>query len=73
VNAVTWAFLFGPREWWLGAKLAARELWDDLPGPWYVKILIIIACQLIPGQFDDIAVIAIARAWRRYKTRKAVA
>jgi hypothetical protein len=48
----------------------ARELWRSLPGPWYVKIALIIACQLIPGPGDEIALIALAAWARRRKSRK---
>jgi hypothetical protein len=70
MNYAAWLTAFTAREWWIGLKLAARELWDSLPGPWYVKVILIIACQLIPGQLDEIALIAVVRAWRKYKSRR---
>jgi hypothetical protein len=57
--------------WWAVAKWQARELWDSLPGPWYVKALIIVICLAIPGQVDEIAIVAVTAAWRKYRTRRA--
>ena len=56
--------------WWVYvARTQARELWDALPGPWPVKVLLIVACQAIPGPLDEIAVVAIAAA-RRHRSRE---
>jgi hypothetical protein len=38
----------------------ARTLWAALPGPTWVKALLVVACLLIPGPFDEIACIALA-------------
>jgi hypothetical protein len=48
----------------------ARELWRSLPGPWYVKIALIIVCQLIPGPGDEIALIALTVWARRRRARE---
>jgi hypothetical protein len=57
--------------WWVCvARFQARELWRALPGPWPVKIALIVACALIPGPADEIALLAAVAAWRRYASRR---
>lgn len=53
--------------YWFLAKHYAREMWQSLPGPWYVKVLLVVVCQVIPGPLDEVALIAISQAWRRYR------
>ena len=54
-------------SWWAYVvRFYARRLWDAVPGPWPVKILLIAVCQLIPGAFDEIALVLITAAWRRH-------
>lgn len=53
------------------ARYYARRTWDDLPGPAWVKVALIVACLLIPGQLDEIALIALTRACRRWRARQA--
>jgi hypothetical protein len=43
-SAVRWA--------WFLARFYAARLWRDLPGPWPVKVVLIVACVAIPGPFD---------------------
>lgn len=50
-----------------------REMYRAMPGPWWVKVLLIVACQLIPGGFDEIALIAVTRAWRVWRVRRQAA
>jgi hypothetical protein len=62
--------------WWTWAVIFyARAIWDDLPGPWWMKVIILIVTQiLLPGPIDDIGVlllIAGVRAFRRYLARRA--
>lgn len=52
------------------ARDTARRAWDGLPGPWWVKILLIAVCQLIPGGFDELALLAATAAWRKYRVRR---
>lgn len=56
--------------WYAAAVIAAKKLWDELPGPWWVKLLLIAATQVIPGQVDDFLLfgaIKLARwFWRRH-------
>lgn len=56
--------------WWAYVvRCEARELWRSLPGPWPVKAVLIIACLAIPGPLDEIALVAVAGALRRRKSR----
>lgn len=52
------------------ARATLRRAWDGLPGPWPVKVTLIIVCQFIPGGFDEWALLAGTAAWRRYRPRK---
>jgi hypothetical protein len=47
-----------------------RETWDELPGPWYVKVLLILACLAIPGYLDEVALVALVKFARSRKARK---
>ena len=53
------------------ARYYIRRTWDDLPGPWPVKALLIVACAAIPGPADEIALVAITRACRAWRARTA--
>lgn len=56
--------------WWAYVvRYEAREAWRALPGPWPVKVLLIVACQAIPGPLDEIALVALSAAWRRRKRK----
>jgi hypothetical protein len=55
--------------WWYVAKATARGLWDGLPGPWPVKVLLVVACTAIPGALDEIALLALVAWARRRKAR----
>jgi hypothetical protein len=52
------------------ARYYARRTWDDLPGPWPVKVALILVCVAIPGQLDEIALIALTRACRKHRARQ---
>jgi hypothetical protein len=57
---------------WIGAVLYAhnaRDAWRKLPGPWWVKTLIVVVCVAIPGPGDEIAVLALAGAAAARKAR----
>lgn len=54
---------------WCGRKI--RATWDMLPGPTWVKALLIVICLAIPGPGDEIAVLAIAGALAVRKARRA--
>lgn len=47
------------------------EMWRDLPGPWYVKLVLIIAVLAIPGPQDELALIAVVRLCRVWRKRQA--
>lgn len=67
-------------SWWIYAiadtiKEAITTIWDDLPGPWWAKIIILalvfVLTQVIPGQFDDVIVWkALHKACRAYAAWK---
>lgn len=56
--------------WGTVARFEARRLWQSLPGPWPVKVLLIVLTQAIPGPQDELLLLAVVagwRAWRRHK------
>jgi hypothetical protein len=59
---------------WYGyvARYYARETWRAIPGPWWVKVLLIAVCTAIPGPGDEIGLIAIT-AWSRRRAAKKLA
>jgi hypothetical protein len=56
--------------WLYAVRTEIRSMWDSLPGPWPVKLALVVACQAIPGPLDEIALVAVVAAWRRYRARK---
>jgi hypothetical protein len=61
-------------SWWAYVlRYEARELWRALPGPWWVKVLLLIATQAIPGPQDEIALLLIMAALRKRRARIAAA
>jgi hypothetical protein len=63
--------------WHFWPVFCARDLvagmWRALPGPWWVKILLLVICQLIPGGFDEWALIAGTRAYRTWRAHRQAA
>jgi hypothetical protein len=58
-------------SWWgYVLRYEAREMWRALPGPWWVKALLITVCLLIPGPQDEIALALIVAAFRRRQARR---
>ena len=55
------------------ARCAVRDLYRGMPGPRWVKVLLIVFCQLIPGGFDEIALIAVTKAYRTWQARRRAA
>jgi hypothetical protein len=57
-------------------KFEAIKTWQSVPGPWFVKVVILAVLIAIPGGFDEIIFFAALAAWRSvrraYLTRKAV-
>jgi hypothetical protein len=51
----------------------ARQMWEDLPGPWPVKVALLALCLACPGQLDEIALIALTRACRPWRARREAA
>jgi hypothetical protein len=62
-------------SWWAYVlRYEARELWRALPGPWWVKVLLIVLTQAIPGPQDEIALLLlIMAALRKRRARIAAA
>jgi hypothetical protein len=58
--------------WWLAVRVCAADLWQWLPGPWPVKVLllaILAAGQYIPGELDELLFIAAIAAAKRLTAR----
>jgi hypothetical protein len=49
---------------------SARALYDDLPGPHWVKITIVVTCLILPGPQDEVLLIALVAVCRYIKRRK---
>jgi hypothetical protein len=55
-------------RWWRHvAAVTARDLWDGLPGPWPVKVLLVVVTQAIPGPQDELLLLAVVALWRKYR------
>ena len=68
------AKLLNVAGWWAFVlKYEARELWRALPGPWWVKVLLILVTQAIPGPQDEILLLLVVAAFRKYRARRALA
>ena len=52
------------------ARYYVRELWAGMPGPWPVKLALLVICQLIPGGFDEVALLAVTRMYRMWRVRR---
>lgn len=58
-------------QWWAFlARHYARGLWDSLPGPWPVRLVLIAVCLAIPGPQDEILLAVIVAACRARKARR---
>lgn len=53
------------------ARYYVKQTYNDLPGPAPVKVALVVACLLIPGPLDELALIALPRACRAWRARKA--
>ena len=61
----------GVVSWWAYViRYEAREAWRALPGPWPVKVLLVVACQAIPGPLDEIALLAVVAAVRKRRSSR---
>lgn len=47
------------------ARYYARQLWNNLPGPWWVKVLLVAVCIAIPGPADEIILCMLPGLWSR--------
>lgn len=50
---------------------AMLQTWRDMPGPWWVKVVLVAACLAIPGPQDEIALILLTRVFRAWRARQA--
>lgn len=60
--------------YWLAVKMEAREMYAALPSPWWAKVLVgmlLLVALAIPGQLDEIAILAILKYFHARKVRKA--
>jgi hypothetical protein len=55
------------------ARYYARRTWDDLPGPWWCKVALIVVCLAIPGPQDEIALIAFTALCRKWRASRVTA
>jgi hypothetical protein len=53
------------------ARYYVRQTWRDMPGPWPVKVALIVITVAIPGPQDEIALIALTRIFRAWRARQA--
>ena len=53
------------------ARYYLRQTWDDMPGPWPVKLALVAICLAIPGPQDELLLFAFTRACRAYRARHA--
>lgn len=54
--------------WWHVVKVSAADGWRWLPGPWPVKLTLVVllaAGQLIPGELDELIVLAVIAGVKR--------
>jgi len=52
--------------WWVFVlRYEAREMWRAIPGPWWVKVLLIVITQAIPGPQDELVLLAVVAAFRK--------
>jgi hypothetical protein len=48
----------------------AKQTFNDLPGPRWCKILLIVICVAIPGPWDELALIALVKLCRTIRARR---
>ena len=59
-------------SWWAYVlRYEIREMWRALPGPWWVKVLLIAVMLAIPGQLDEFLFLAVLGAFRKRQARRA--
>ena len=52
------------------ARYYSAGTWRAMPGPWPVKLALIAVCQVIPGQADELILVAVTQAFRARKARQ---
>lgn len=58
------------RWYGLAVWLAVLQLWRDMPGPWWVKVLLVAVCLAIPGPQDELLLILLTRVFRAWRSRQ---
>jgi hypothetical protein len=70
IDLDAWPVVTG--RWYAYAVWCAMlQTWHDMPGPWWVKILLVAVCLAIPGPQDEIALILLTRVFRAWRARQA--
>ena len=58
-------------SWWAYVvRYEARATWEAMPGPWPVKVALIVVLALIPGQLDELLFLAVLGAVRKRQARR---
>lgn len=52
-------------------RVMLLDTWRALPGPWPVKAALVVTCLMIPGCFDEIALLAVVKVCRARQARRA--
>jgi hypothetical protein len=55
--------------YWMGVKMLAGDLWTALPGPWPVKLLVVLVLLAIPGPQDELLLVLFL-SWRKRRLAK---
>lgn len=53
------------------ARYYLRQTWEGLPGPWPVKVALLVVCVAIPGPQDELILLALTQVCRARAARKA--
>lgn len=63
-------------SWWVFvARWYIKRTYDDLPGPKWFRVALIVICLLIPGELDEVLLLALlagSRALRKYLAARKV-
>lgn len=52
------------------ARYYIRQTWDDMPGPRWVRLALVIICIAIPGPQDELILIGLTRVFRAWRARR---
>jgi hypothetical protein len=51
-------------------RMLVRDTYESLPGPRWVKIMLVVVCLAIPGPQDELLLLAVVAACRWFRNRK---